>query len=95
MQMNPNVAAVAASFTIWFQGESVLAQGHLPRRISAGRQTETANRFSQLGFCRRPAHSERTERGTGKLFLNSTTFMWRLVISRLIRLESFRKALSL
>src|SRR5437763_11613420 len=36
------------------------------RRISAGRQAEIANGFSQLGFYRRSAHPERTERGTGE-----------------------------
>ena len=31
-----------------------------------GRQAEIANGFSQLGFCRRPAHAEWIEWGTGK-----------------------------
>jgi hypothetical protein len=58
------VVAVAVSFTIWFRGEPVLAQGQTSRAvISAGRQAEIANWFSELGFYRRSAHPERTERG--------------------------------
>jgi hypothetical protein len=61
------VAAVAASFTIWFHSESVLAQGQTSSAVFLpDGKLKLPTGFRNWGFCRRPAHPERTERRTGK-----------------------------